>query len=309
MQLTVFYQSLAAIATLILLGFFLGKRKTITMETNKTIANLLLIVGMPCALFQAFPDTFDVASLKIFLQAVMAGAIILVVAIIFTKKAFAPKWTGASYYQHQFAFIFNNTSFLGYPLTLAVFGKEALLPYSGFMMVFNLLLFSYGVWLFEREFKWKNIKDIFFNPNIVAVSLGFLNFLFSIKLPIFATQTIGYLANLTTPLSLIVVGVMLSQVQNWWLLLKKVRIFTTALLQLILMPAITCTIAWLLRLPAMTIQMLTMLQALPTATSLALFAEKYGGNKAEASQLVLISTLVSAVTLPIVMTVVGTIVK
>jgi predicted permease len=43
----------------------------------------------------------------------------------------------------------------------------------------------------------------------------------------------------------------------------------------------------------------TLIQALPTATSLGLFATKYGGNNIESSELVTISTVFSVITMPL----------
>ena len=303
-SLAIFYTSWLAILVIIILGFFLGKWKIMNKNANQVLANLLLDAAMPCALFIAFPSSFDPDALHLFLQAILAGAVVIVAAIVVAKFLFKPKKDRYPYYQHQFAFIFNNASFLGYPLTLAIFGAQSMIAYSGLMIVFNLALFSYGVWLFEQKLTWKHIRQIFFNPNIIAVLLGLIFFLNSIQLSAFATQAIGYLANLTTPLSLIVVGFMLSQAGNLWLMLKNKRIFLTALLQLLLMPALTYILMRLLQMPEQIVQIFTMIQALPTATSLALFAEKYRGDNRDASELVLMSTILSAVTLPLVMTVV-----
>ncbi|MDO5561692.1 MAG: AEC family transporter [bacterium] len=303
-SLPIFYTSWLAILTIIILGFILGKLKIVNANASKVLANLLLDVAMPCALFIAFPSSFDAQALDLFLKAIVGGLAMMLTAIVVSRFLFKPNKNRYPYYQHQFAFIFNNASFLGYPLTLAIFGPESMIAYSGLMIVFNLALFSYGVWLFEQQLTWKHIKQIFFNPNILAVLLGLIFFLNSFSLSLFAQQAIGYLANLTTPLSLIVVGFMLSQVPNLWLIIKKKRIFITAALQLLLMPALTYLVMRLLQMPTQICQIFTMIQALPTATSLALFAEKYHGDRQDASELVLMSTILSALTLPLVMTVV-----
>ncbi len=301
-SLLVFYQSLLAITTIIVLGFLLGKLKMITADSAKVMANLLLSVMMPCALFMAFGEKFSPESWQMFLKAVIGGLLMMGSAIIASRLIFRQKDLGKNYFQHQFAFIFNNASFLGYPLTLAIFGKEAMLIYSGLMLVFNLALFSYGVWLFEKKITPLHLLEMILNPNIIAVLLGLLFFLLSFSLPDFLKQTVNYLASVTTPLSLLIVGFMLSEIKNWWSILRKWRLLLTVLLQLLLMPTITFLVLFLTMMPKTIVQLFTLIQALPTATSLALFTEKYGGSGEEASQLVLLSTLVSAFTLPVVMT-------
>ena len=49
-----FYSRLGTIALIMILGFFLGKKKIIDTRTNKVIVNLLLMVFMPASLFAAF---------------------------------------------------------------------------------------------------------------------------------------------------------------------------------------------------------------------------------------------------------------
>jgi predicted permease len=85
-------------------------------------------------------------------------------------------------------------------------------------------------------------------------------------------------------------------------LIKKWRIFFTAAIQLIVGPTITFFALKLLGFPNEVIVVCTIIQALPTATSLGLFAEKYGGNATEASELVTVSTLLSVVSLPLMIT-------
>lgn len=303
-NLLVFYNSLLAIIMIICLGFFLGKWRIINDQASKVFANLLLSVAMPCALFIAFPSQFEQQAFNLFLQAVIGGVVVIVAAVIVARFLFPKNKNRADYFQHQFAFIFNNASFLGYPLTLAIFGPESMIVYSGLMIVFNLALFSYGVWLFEQKLTWKHARQIFFNPNIAAVLLGMIFFLNSWDLPVFARQAVSYLAALTTPLSLLTVGFLLSQVRHFWRIFVKKQILTTVILQLILMPILTYTVLWLLQMPKEIKLIFTMIQALPTATSLALFAEKYHGDPADASELVLMSTLISALTLPVIMTVI-----
>jgi predicted permease len=139
---------------------------------------------------------------------------------------------------------------------------------------------------------------------LLAVGLGLVFFLFSVKLPGFVTQSVSYLASVTTPISLLCVGFMLSRVKDWRGLWKRKQIFVTCGLQLFLAPTLAYCVLWLLGMPEQIRQIFTLIQALPTATSLAIFAEKYGGDKAEASEIVLISTMMSVITLPLVMSVI-----
>lgn len=299
-DLKTFYFSLITIAIIILLGYILGKLHMIGKDTNRDLVNLLLSVFMPAALLNAFPATYSEDSLAIFSQGLIAGlltmaAMILVAHFLFHKKFFK----GELSYEAKFAFIFNNATFLGYPLISTAFGPAGIIPYCGFIISFNVALFSYGVWLFERKITPRFFRELLLNPNIVAVILGALLFLARIELPDPVSNAVSYVASATTPLSLICIGYMLSRahLKN---AMKKWRLALIAGLQLILAPIIAYLITSALHFPVEVVLICTLIQALPTATSLGLFAEKYGGNQSESSELVVVSTVLSAITLPII---------
>ena len=298
-DMAIFYARLGAIGLIMLLGFLLGKFKLISDKTNRELTNLLLTVFMPASLFNAFPSEYDQASANLFFSGLVAGAIVMFALIILAKILFNKKWMSDELSREsQFALIFNNATFLGYPIVANTFGPSGVLAYCGFIIAFNIALFSYGIWLFERKITWRLVRSIIFNPNIIAVLLGMMLFLTSFHLPNFIADAVGYVGGATTPLSIICIGYMLSQAKLKKLFAKWKLILATVS-QLILGPLLAWGLLTLMQFPAEVIQVCTLIQALPTATSLGLFAVKYGGNASESSEIVTISTLFSVVTMPL----------
>lgn len=295
-----FYSRLGTIAIILALGFLLGKLKLISESTNKQVVNLLLMVFMPAALFSAFPSEFSEESLKLFFAGLLGGVVVMF-ALIFVSKLVFNKfiYKGEMRFESQFAFIFNNATFLGYPIVAYTFGEQGIIPYCGFIIAFNIALFSYGVFLFERKMSWRLVRDTVLNPNIIAVFLGMLVFLLNIPLPSFVADAAEFTGAATVPLSLICIGFMLSSA-NFKKLIRKWRLFLTAFIQLTLGPTVTYFLLSWLQFPTEVVVVCTLIQALPTATSLGLFAAKYGGNEVESSELVTISTLMSVATLPVI---------
>ena len=298
-ELNQFYARLGAIGLILVLGFVLGKKKLISTDTNKQITNLLLTVFMPASLFAAFPSEYDETSLNLFFAGLVAGIIIMLMLILMSKIIFNKHWfKGGLRFESQFALIFNNATFLGYPIVVNTFGPSGVIAYCGFIIAFNIALFSYGIWLFEHKISLKLLKNIITNPNIIAVLLGMILFLANIKLPGFISDAVGFVGGATTPLSIICIGFMLSRA-DFRSIFTKWRLVVVALIQLILAPVTTFLLLTWLKFPSELISVCTLIQALPTATSLGLFATEYGGNNIEASELVAISTLLSVVTMPI----------
>jgi len=300
MDLTLFYASLATIVFIIALGFFLGKKKMISEKTNKDLVGLLLSVFMPAALLNAFPTDFDQGSADLFISGLLAGFVVML-AMILASQIFFSKWLfkGELRYEAKFAFIFNNATFLGYPLISTAFDKSVVIAYCGFIIAFNFALFSYGVYLFERKLSLKFFKNLITNPNILAVLIGMVMFLTSFHLWSPLQSAVTYVASATTPLSLICIGYMLSHA-HLKQLGKRWRLIVIALIQLIFAPLLAWVLLTLLSFPKEVVIVCTLIQALPTATSLGLFAEKYGGNQVESSELVVLSTALSMATLPVV---------
>ncbi|MDO4611963.1 MAG: AEC family transporter [Candidatus Saccharibacteria bacterium] len=301
-ELTQFYIRLGAIGLIIALGFLLGKLKLISEKTNRELTNLLLVVFMPASLFAAFPTNYDEASAGIFFAGLAGGALVMLSLIMVSKLIFNSKLYKEKNlrYESQFALVFNNATFLGYPIVASTFGPQGILAYCGFIIAFNIALFSYGIWLFERKISWRLARSVILNPNIIAVLLGMVLFLLSIKLPDIVSDSVSYVGPATTPLSLICIGFMLSRAELLKIF-KKWRLLLTSLVQLVLGPLITWGLLTLLKFPTEVIQVCALIQALPTATSLGLFAVKYGGNESESSELVAVSTLLSIGTMPLMM--------
>ncbi len=298
-ELAQFYERLGAIGIIIILGFCLGKLGLISKKTNQELTNLLLTVFMPAALFSAFPASYNEQSVNLFFSGLGAGflvmlSLIFVAKIVYNKKFFGDELS----YESQFALIFNNATFLGYPIVSSTFGAEGILAYCGFIVAFNIALFSYGIWLFERKITWRLISRVILNPNIIGVVLGMSLFLLGVRLPNFINDSISYVGSATTPLSLICIGFMLSQAKIREAV-KKWRLMLVAIIQLVLGPLTAWGVLHLLNFPTEVIEVCTLIQALPTATSLGLFAIKYKGNPTEASELVTISTILSVITMPV----------
>lgn len=298
-ELSSFYSRLGSIFLILILGYILGKTGMIHKNTNKQLVNLLLFVFMPASLLMAFPNTFNNDSAHLFFSGMLAGVVVMLMLIILSRILFNKKFfKGELQREAQFGLIFNNATFLGYPIVSSTFGSQGVIAYCGFIIIFNIALFSYGVWLFKKKISWKMLRDTVLNPNILAVIIGMVIFLTSLKLPEFINNSISFVGNATTPLSIICIGFMLSEAKIRTLV-KKWKLIIPAIIQLILGPVTTYFVLKGLNFPQEVILVCTLIQALPTATSLGLFATEYGGNEVEASELVAISTLLSLGTMPL----------
>ena len=163
-----FYSRLGTIAIILVLGFILGKAKLIDTKSNRCLVNLLLTVFMPASLFVAFPSEFNEATSNMFFKGLAAGAIVMLALILASRLIFNKAfYKGELRFESQFALIFNNATFLGYPIIASTFGQQGIIPYCGFIISFNIALFSYGVFLFERRLTPKLFWGIIKNHKMI----------------------------------------------------------------------------------------------------------------------------------------------
>ena len=73
-------------------------------------------------------------------------------------------------------------------------------------------MWSAGISLFTTAPRWERIKRVLFNPGIIAVELGLLRMLFEPDLPLVAVSAIHALGECTTPLAMIIVGMILAEI-------------------------------------------------------------------------------------------------
>jgi predicted permease len=164
-------------------------------------------------------------------------------------------------------------------------------------------MWTAGISLFEKtdtKTKWRNIL---LNPNIIAVELGMLRCVLPIEIPYFMDYSIDKIGATVSPLSMIIVGAILADVDIKSIFDKSV--FFVAGVRLILLPLLTIGVVTLLRLDSTISGVALVLTAMPVGTTTALLAAKYHADVAFASKCVFITTLASLITVPILMLLIG----
>ena len=80
----------------------------------------------------------------------------------------------------RFGSIFANCGFMSLPLQQSLLGEDGTLYGSAYVIVFNLVIWSYGVFLISGDRKYIQPKKLFINPGIIGLLIGIIIFVFSI---------------------------------------------------------------------------------------------------------------------------------
>lgn len=288
---------------LILLGFVLYRAKVFTRKGCNQLSNFVLMAVLPAVIFNAFQKEFRPELVHGLLIA-FAMAVISHIVFIALGMIFCGKRRGENSSVEIFSVTYSNCAFLGIPLIDAVYGTDGIFYLTAYIAVFNLLSWTHGVMILTDRVTVKSAVNALKAPAVIATFAGLLFFFLRIPLPDIIAQPIGYIASLNTPLAMIISGITIARSD-----LKKALtnggVYLTAALKLLAGPIIIMLLLKPFGADPVIADTMLISAACPTAASAIMFSARYGKNSVYASEIFAVSTLLSAVTMPLVMLVSG----
>lgn len=284
---------------LIFIGIICRKLNIIKPEGKQWFSNLLLYIIVPCMVVDSYMQDLNPEILPNLLKTIILSAIVLTLSVIIAFLI-TFKYPSKDRRVMQFAIGFSNCAYMGFPLITAMFGAEGLLYASVFVTMFNLYLWTVGIGIMSREVSGKAIAmSILKTPVLYAVIIGLFFYLTQIKLPIVITQPLGQVGDMNTPLSMIITGMLIAD-SDIIRILKNKDIYFTILFRMLIIPTICFVIVKLTGITGIVANVCIILISCPTAAITSAFSVNYGHNEEYASGAVVMTTLISIVTLPII---------
>lgn len=299
MDLSVIVNGVISLFLIILVGVYAAKKRIITKEINKGLTNILLKITLPCLVVSSF--IFDLSDeLKDnIIRCFIYSPLVLIISIVISYILLIPI-KGEKKIIIQFANVFSNCGFIGFPIVFSIYGNEGVIYASIFNLFFTAFLWTYGVILFNGKMKREDIKKVLLNPAIVAVFIGLIIMIFGFDIPSVLSSTLDLVGNMTSPLSMIIVGVILGNAKIISYLKDKI-IYYSAFLKLIIMPCILILISRLLKDTSLVIKTLIIVTAMPAAAMTSILAESFDKESEYSAVIVFITTLFSVITFPILL--------
>ena len=300
----------ALFVALMIPGLVLGKMKRIETGAIKTLGNLLSDIAMPALVFVKLIQT-DISTLEPLVLAIcmVLPAIVVLVLHFISMAVFREGGEEKEHLGARFCAIFSNCGFLGIPLAAALFpNAPEVTVYVSLANVTNtFLLLTLGVNSLsdKKEKRSKGILRALLRPVTFAVILGAVCSVLGLGER--APSIISYfdtLAQLTTPLSMTVLGFELSRLPLKSLFCD-VRVYVVAAIRLLLSPAIAFSILMLLRyaigldVPYTLFSAMLIVTAVSTAASASAMSLAHGIKGSLAACATLMNTLLCVLTLPL----------
>ena len=301
MDIMVVFQTMLKLFLLLVLGFVLFKCHIFDEYTNKKISALIVNVASPMLIISSIAGVEGNDKSIVFLM-IGAGILMYIGFIILGKiinRIFPfPKKDWPVY---ECMVVFANTGFMGYPVLLDVFGQEAVFYASLIHMAFNFFVYTYAILCLTKsddsEFK-LNFKQLL-TPGIVLIFIGILIYLFDMQLPSVLMDTINSIGSLTAPLSMMMIGSSLAvypikdSFTDW-------RSYVFAFVRLIIVPFMTMIVCRLLHINPYYANITIITNAMPVGSMVLMLATQYNANVKIVTKNIVISTLLSVITIPIV---------
>lgn len=288
---------------LMLVGVLINKLEFMHSQTSSDLTNVLLYIVSPCLIINAFEQPYSGSRIKQFLLAIAGVFLLYIVEIIVAKLVFGRMKNQNLRRIAQYGSIYSNAGFMGIPLISALFGSEGVFFAVVSLAAFNIFSWTQGVSLFNDEKNGSAEKtdwrQVLLNPNIIAIFLGILIFIFSVKIPSIPNQVIKYVGSINTPLSMIVIGNSLANIKFSRDMLNK-EIGLTILLRNLLFPIIGIVLLKVLGVTGIAFYTTIVMAACPVAGLVVLFTLQADGDTAPAISLMSLSTILSLITIPVV---------
>ncbi|NMA84893.1 MAG: AEC family transporter [Epulopiscium sp.] len=303
MEIWAIIESVSSLFIIILVGVYGSKKKIITSEINKGLTDILIKIALPSMILASFVFTYDNTVKSNVVKTFYYSLIGYIIMTVISYLLLSPIKSDKKIILH-FANVFPNTGYVGFPVLNSIYGAEGVIYGSIFNMFFVIFMWTYGLILFKGDFNKKElkseIKKLLFNPSIIAVFIGIILMISDIQLQAALLSSIKSIGNVTGPLSMIIIGVILSDVkiQNY---LKDWTIYYGIITKLVIIPITICFLSLLLKDTSIAMNTVLIMTAMPASAMTSILAENFDKEKEYAAVIVSATTLFSLLTIPILL--------
>ena len=280
---------------LIAVGFVMGKRGIMGESGAKICSDIALLVATPCVIANSFrrectPEVLTGLLLSMGAALLVHGINIAVAHIVYRGKSDRDAVL-------RLGTVLSNAGFMALPLQQAILGNDGVFYGAAYVVVFNLVLWSYGQMTMDRDAA-LSFKKVVFNPGVIGLLMGVVILLVPYDLPTVVSAPLSHLAALNTPIPMLFIGYYLSKV-DFKTALKDPVYWGGSAVRLLVVPIVATAVLYLVGVRGVLLTAMSIASTAPVAAGVAMFATRYGRDTQTAVNLVALSTVLSLVTMPI----------
>ena len=295
--------SFVPVALLILIGYFSAKKSIFKYEDALSIIKYIGVIAVPVLTFKMTVSiSFSNVKWLLIASYIVSELVVYFAAVIIGKYYFLLKWNESILI--GMASSFANHLLFVYPIALNEYESNLIDPIIAIIGCDVIFLIVNLIILDVIKFKNLKLSNIFFkqlsNLPLLALLLGLLIIFVEIKLPVSIERAIDFISDSAAPCALFAAGIILSQK------LEKTEFKVSNLIilfKIILHPVIAILIIWNFNKIDFSVSETTiMVASAPVGLMALIFSTQYDVNPNAITRALMITTLLSIITIPLVST-------
>ena len=293
MLISILLRQIAIMALLAAVGVYLSRKGFLSPQGTKDLGAILLRVIIPCVIVKSYITEFSRERLLELALSAGLALIGFILAMVISYLVF-----GKRRRLENFAASFCNAGFIGIPLAQAIIGEEGVFYIAASVALLHLFQWTYGGYIMADRKDPISANTIAKTPVVLAIVIGVVLFVSQIPVPGIVTSTLGYIAGMNTPIAMILMGTYLAKLPLKKLLDK--RAYGCVLFRLVIIPAVILLVFWVLPVSNADIALAAFLAAAtPVGANICVFAQQYDCDYEFSVVTVCLSTLLSVITVPL----------
>ncbi len=300
--------NLFSLFALIAVGYIAVKTGVLKPEASHYFSVFLMKITLPCTIFISLVTReYDSAFARDGIIIIIAG-LVMFTAMLYTSHWLAKIFRVPEGRRGVWAFIsaYSNSGFMGFPVALALFGVEGLALSVMLNIAFNITIYTLGALEIihdnpDHKSEGVDMKSIIFSSINISTALSLIFYFCRIKIPFAVEAPVKYLSDVTTPISMVIIGMALahSKVSD---IFSDIHTWTASALRLIIYPLISCLVLRVFPLSdnPLVAAIIILINAMPGATVTAVLSEMYHADVDFAACIMFIQNLACMVTIPLV---------
>lgn len=294
MLVFVLLKQILIMAILAAVGVVLDRKSILTEEGSRDIGTLLLKVVIPCVIVRSYIVERTPERMQALLFSVIFAVAGLLVAMMISALAFGRRRS-----IDTFAAAFCNAGFIGIPLVQAVVGTQGVFYIAATIAFLNFFQWTFGVYIMTGHRESISAAAILKNPVVIAITAGIILFVFQVPVPGMLQTVLGYMADMNTPLAMLLLGTYLAKMKPKDIFANK-HAYECAIFRLLVIPAVTVILYRLIPCPEKSVALASFIAAAtPTGSNICIFAKQFDCDYNYSVIPVCLSTVLSLITVPL----------
>lgn len=291
---------------MVAVGIFAWRAHIVSGDFDKQLTAFVMDLALPCMIIRSMSGAFSWEELKNCGRLVVIALAMWAVTFALGQLAYRLMGRTASARIMRFAMLYTNFTFVGIPVMEALYGDSGVFYFVVFLVPYRMIYYSSAEPLLsppglERKGRsWAERLKGWSAPPVAAVFIGLALYITQLPLPAPLSGAISSLGSCASPLGMVLCGISLGKYDFRRLL--RPRYLWTPLVRNLLLPALSLGLCLLAGLEPELARVVVVFSALPTASLLAAFTIQYDPDQEsqfQAAATVLLSTLLSAFTIPL----------